>query len=134
MITYKFHSALKTVQDHLYMDVRNFAKHHKTLGRCIAIPVALVDVTLETLRLPLQAIEDIAMTAINLIGKVFSSPKCHLKHALMNIERSLMHAADIPIAVVMAPFKLLYQSLAIVIKPEEALPFRTLDYHNDVIL
>lgn len=87
-------------------------------GRLASLPVALVDVALDILK-PLAAIEDLAWAAINLIGALFCDENFALKHALLLTERGLSRVAQIPVKIVMAPYKVAFQFAAILIDPKK---------------
>jgi len=106
------------LQDSLYSGLNNFSQTNKILGRFCSITVSILDVALDTLKSPLNAIEHVAMAAINLIGAVFST-KFSLKDALASTEFALGSAVNTPVKLVVAPFKIIFQLFAIIINPEK---------------
>lgn len=104
------------LQNGIYSEVNALSKNKPTFGRLTSIPVALLDVVIETMKTPLKVIETAALAIINFFGAVFSS-RCTLKDFLYNIDSGLRHLSAIPVASFMAPFKLLYQFFAIAIHP-----------------
>lgn len=107
-----------SLQDGLYDKLNKFSRSHAILGRFCAVPVSLLDVGLETLRTPLSAIHCVAMAAINLIGAAFSE-KFTLKDVIFFVEGALGNALHTPIALAMAPIKLIFQFSVIIINPEK---------------
>lgn len=105
------------LQNDLYVKLNDFSKTNKTMGRFCSLPVSVVDVALNTLRLPLASIEYIALFAINLIGAAFSK-QCTLKDALYCTELAIQAAVSTPIKLLMAPLKIVFQFFAIIIDPE----------------
>lgn len=92
-------------QDKLY---ENFNQFYGPVGYLASIPVALLDVTLDVLRLPLITIERLALMAINLVGAAFSS-RCSLRDSLFYFDRCLRGIFLIPCKLIMAPIKLICQ-------------------------
>jgi hypothetical protein len=88
------------------------------------IPIALLDVAIDTMRYPLRAIECVAMAIINLLGAVFTS-NCEIKDALIGLESGLAHGLSVIGAVAMAPLKVLYQIFAIALSPSTV---KSIDY------
>lgn len=86
------------------------------IGRLGAIPVAILDAGFDTLKVPLQAIQNLALFFINLVGCLFSK-EYTLKDALKNLESSANLALITSVAIVMAAPKAVYQFLAIMIDP-----------------
>ena len=58
-------------QTNWYKSFRPFAASHPLLGRIVAIPLAVADVALQTLKTPLIAIDAAASAVINLLGMFF---------------------------------------------------------------
>lgn len=107
------------LQDGLYLKLNNLSQSNKILGCFCSIPVAILDVALDTLKTPLWMIECVAMAAINLVGVAFSN-KYTLKDALAHTEWALICAADIPVKLFLAPVKVVFQFIVIIINPKDA--------------
>jgi hypothetical protein len=106
------------LKEQLYDNLNNFSQSNKTLGRFCSIPVSILDVGLDICSTPLSVIEYAAMAAINLVGAVFSK-KCTLKDSLAYTEYTLRATVNIPVTIVIAPIKLIFQFFAIIIDPEK---------------
>ncbi|MDF2549343.1 MAG: hypothetical protein K0S07_410 [Chlamydiales bacterium] len=106
------------LQDKLYDKLNEFSHSHKILGRMCSVPVSVLDVTLDTVKMPVRIIECVAMAAINLIGAAFFD-KYTLKDALAHTDWALGVTANIPVKVVMMPLKIAFQFFAILINPEK---------------
>lgn len=128
MRTYFVNQKISELQDQLYSKLNNFSQSNKTLGRFCSIPVSILDVALDTFKSPLGAIEYVAMAAINLIGAAFSKEftlkgftfkELTLKDALGCTEFALGAAVNIPVKLVVAPVKIIFQFIAIIINPEK---------------
>lgn len=115
---------ISRLQQGMYSELNEFSSSNEMLGRLSSIPVATADVALETLKTPLRVIEKLAFAVINLLGATFFS-SCTLKGAMFNAEGVLCHIALLPVAVVIAPFKLVYKMLDIALDPQNA---KTIDY------
>lgn len=102
---------MSMMQDSLYGGI---LKSTGRLGIFIVIPL---DTVLDTAKIPLQAIQDLVLVVINLLGFLFSNDYT-IKDALKNFESSLNLAVRTPIAIVIAIPKAVYQSLAIMIDPQ----------------
>ena len=118
MRTYAVYDTISKLQDNLYAKINSFSETNKILGHLSAIPVALLDVALDTLKTPLGGIECIALAAINLIGAAFSK-KFTIKDALASTQFALGCTANIPVALMMAPIKMIFQASAIAINPRK---------------
>jgi hypothetical protein len=88
------------------------------LGRFASIPVSILDVAIDTLKHTLIGIERIASAAIHLIGAAFYKDYS-LKESLRLIEDALGSAVHTPVALALAPLKIIVQLFAIIIDPEE---------------
>lgn len=106
------------LQDYMYSELNTFSRSNKVLGRLCSVPVSVLDVAIETLRTPLQVIENVALFAFNLIGAAFSK-ECSLKDALQCAEWAVVGVLHTPVAVAFAPLKVIYQLFAIIIDPVE---------------
>ncbi|MBS4168180.1 hypothetical protein [Parachlamydia sp. AcF125] len=116
-----------TLQAKLYDHLNEFSQSHKILGRFSALPIALLDVACDNLEIPVNAIEQIAMAALNLVGTVFSLKSAlagkpanyNLKDALRCAEWGMGSVVCIPVKLALAPAKIIYQFFAILICPEK---------------
>ena len=106
------------LQNNLYSKLNNFSETNEALGRFCSIPVSILDVGLDTFKLPLSVIECVAMAAINLIGAAFSTDFT-LKDALASTEFALAAVANTPVKLVIAPVKIIFQCFAIIINPQK---------------
>lgn len=118
MRTYIVEHNISQLQNDMYRKVHEFANTYENVGFLCAIPVAIFDVSLETFKTPLKVIEYLAYTAINVFGAACFYD-CNFKDALFNAQATLNHIAITPVAVVMAPLKLIYQVFAIALDPED---------------
>jgi hypothetical protein len=107
---------LGKAQHKLYALENNFAKDHPVLGRVTAIPTAAVDVILQTLKVPLAVIENIALTVINLVGALFSN-KFSVKEAIFCLESAGTALLRLAVVIPLAPVKLIYQLFETIIDP-----------------
>lgn len=118
MRPYLVQKHLGNLQGSLYFKLNNFSQSNKIAGRFCSIPISILDVALDTLKIPLTTIESVARASINLIGATFSN-EYTLKDALAYTERALGSIAVIPVKLVMAPIKITFQFFAIIINPEK---------------
>jgi hypothetical protein len=102
-----------------YDSFRPFAASHPLLGRVIAIPLAVADVALQTLKTPLTAIDAAASALINLLGMLFFK-SCTFEQALYGINTALIGTAQTIVSLAICPIKLAYQVLANLYNPAEA--------------
>ncbi|MBA2367805.1 MAG: hypothetical protein H0V82_02130 [Candidatus Protochlamydia sp.] len=103
-------------QDALYSRFNDFSTNNFIIGRLGTIPVALIDGIVGIIDPLLSAIEKLALTALNLIGPLFSK-NYTLRDAVFNAELTLVKIAMTPIAIVLAPIKIVYQFFAILYDP-----------------
>lgn len=122
MRTFNLTEQVSGMQAVLYINLNEYSESHKILGRFRSVPVAILDVALETFKTPLNVIQGIALAVINLVGAVFSD-ECHLKDALYCAEKALANAVLIPIKFGIAPLKLVFQIFSGMIDPENLQPF-----------
>lgn len=108
-------------QNRIYSNLNDISKSNKMAGRLCAIPISILDVGLDSLRTILTAIECVAMAAINLVGAAFSD-EYTLKHALAHTELTITSSMLIPVKLIMAPIKIVFQFFAIMIDPETVQP------------
>lgn len=80
----------------------------KPTNTALSIPVVIADVAIETLKIPLRVVESVALAVLNFLGAAFYK-NYSLKDTLWNVERALTDTVTFPIAVALAPLKLLYQ-------------------------
>lgn len=116
-----FDNQTRCLKNKLYKKLHDVSKNHSIVGRLSAVPVAIVDVALSTLRLPFAAIEQVALAVINLFGAAFSL-KYTLKHALFYTKSAFSGIASAPVHIAMAPVNIIYQIFAIVINPHKVCP------------
>lgn len=119
-------SLIRDVQEAIYCNLNLYSKNHEISGRMLSIPVAILDVTLDTLCSPVQSIQLLANTVMNLLGAAFSN-NYTLKKALLFGEYSLNSAAITPVKLATAPFKLVFQVFAGIICPEKVNSIAFLD-------
>jgi hypothetical protein len=105
------------LQNNIFYSLNSFSIKHPVLGRFFAIPVSLLDVTLEILKFALNIIENIAVTMRSLLGS--NEPKTGVKLGLLNLEKTLSSFCAIPAKVLMAPIKFAFQTCAILIDPTQ---------------
>lgn len=123
MKTYALQTFVTTsCQENLYSGLNKFSTLHPNWGRLCALPVSVVDVALEVLKGPLDAIENAALVPINLVGSALSICKfknsCALKDSLLCAERALRATATIPVAIFTAMPNVVLQFSSIIITPE----------------
>ncbi len=89
-------------QDKLCMGLKNFAKAHTTIGHLVAIPVVLLDSTIELAKFPLTLLESIALAALNLMGSAFLE-HCSIRAAKSNlINAGFISLIAIPYAILLS--------------------------------
>lgn len=113
------------IQDQIYHGFGTSIRKHPYCGLLLSPLVALADTLVDTLKLPLAAIECVALAVINLLGTLFCSKTWTLKGCLICIEKAAIYAARIPVAVLLAPLQFIYQTVAILSDPKDTNP-----YHN----
>jgi len=111
----------------MYLSLNRFSQSNKTLGRFCSIPVSLAEVALDVFSTPLNAIEYVARAAISLIRAIFSGNITTFKTFLKEVESALNSVAQIPVKVLFAPVKFIFQSVVIIIDPQRARPFHALN-------
>lgn len=121
MLNFKVSSKALEKQVENYEKYNEYSEKHKGRGRLLALPVAILDVALDTFKVPIEAVYQIALAIINLIGSMFSKQHS-LKDALGCTEFALKFALTTPVLVLMAPFKIFFQTIVNLIDPERALP------------
>lgn len=128
---------LESKQDSLYEKYNAFSKNHSFIGRLGSLPVALIDLTLDSLKTPLVIIECIAKAILHLIAKFFTIPDpweenelCDsngdkrytilpsVKQAVLNVEQALNLVAAIPVTLLFLPIKIFYQTLVCFYDPK----------------
>jgi hypothetical protein len=102
------HISLGNVQDGLAVAQDKLRSKSPLLGLLAVLPVAILDVSIETIKTPLKAIEQLALAAINLIGAAFSH-NCTLRGADYSLTKGLYCLADTPVAILLAPLRLVQQ-------------------------
>ncbi|MBS4167981.1 hypothetical protein [Parachlamydia sp. AcF125] len=117
-----------TTREILYGKLNDFSYSRKTLaGRLLALPVAIADISLETITPFFKAIDCAGSAAKHLAGAPFKDNKCSFNHSVSFFEKAVVAAVNIPIKLVLAPVKIFIQTLKIAINPRTAQPF---DYDN----
>ncbi len=109
------------MQNHIYAGLNGFAskddKEDICAARFCALPVALLDVTIETFKNPLKAIEALIFAIINFLGTLCSD-QCSFKDAIYNLQRTLDYALESAVGAALAPLKIFYQTILIAYDPE----------------
>ena len=110
-----------SIERYMYNAISDPWKAHDRPCRAkvYALPIACADALLEFLKLRLEAIEGLALAIVNLLGALFSE-QCTIKGFLFNVEKMAVCAARSPIALGLAPFKVIIQTFAIVTDPANA--------------
>lgn len=127
MITNYTGKFIDNLQTGLYDKLNKFSASHQISGRICSIPVSLLDVSLDIFKSPLRSIENVALVAINLIGAIFKE-NCTIKHAVLNAESALTGIVILPVKIVIAPLKIIYQFFAIIIDPVKVNSIANLQY------
>lgn len=122
MKTYYVEAYISKAQEALYTKLKDTSWTQPCLGRIAGVPVALIDITLETLKSPLQIIEGLALAIINLLGGLFHD-NCTIKGFLLGMERAFTFAGHTPVAIVLAPFKFTHQAVSNVYAPRKSVPY-----------
>lgn len=123
------------LQDCMYEPLHNYAHKQPCLTRSAAVWVALGETAIDTLKLPLQVIEGLALAIINLLGVLLCADQWTIKGFLLNVEKMGTCAGRIPGAAVLAPFKFVYQTVMILSAPQEAHGFYCMErYFHDTPL
>lgn len=102
---------LGTAQQVMYETLNAFSEDHPCLSRLGSIPVAIGDVGLQFLKVPLGAIECLALAALHLFAKTYQD-------ALINVGVALCIIAHLPGSVFLSPIKLFLQILGGLIDPK----------------
>jgi hypothetical protein len=111
---------LSGFQYHLYRNFNEFSSEHKIAGRFAAIPVAILDVGLDTAKSPLGTIEALALVVINLLGAAFDN-NCTIKDALWATRKAIISAFATIADLLLAIIKLVYQACVSLYDPEHVL-------------
>ncbi len=122
MKTYYVEVYISKAQVKLYESLQAWDRKHKSLGYIGSVPVAFIDITLETLKSPLQIIEGLALAIINLLGGLFHE-ECTVKGSLKSMDKALTFTGHTPVAIVLAPFKFAHQAVSNVYDPKHATPY-----------
>ncbi len=110
------------LQERLYEKLNDFSESHSVLGRLCALPVSFLDIGIETAKTPLGAIENVAITAINLVGMAFSE-KFSFKDALASSQMAFILTLSTPVRIIYSPIKFCYQFFVILIDPSNVKPY-----------
>lgn len=110
MLTYFVEAYVSTWQYDMYGPITKKAQKHPTIAAVACIPAAFAEITLETLKSPLQIIEGLALVIINLLGMLFHK-ECTFKHLLLNLDKTFTFTIHTPVAFALAPFKFIYQAV-----------------------
>lgn len=127
------------MQNHIYAGLNDFAKENDKedicAARLCALPVAILDVTIETFKNPLKAIESLIFAIINFLGTLCSD-QCSFKDAIYNLERTLNCVLESAVGAALAPLKILYQTILITYDPEltQSINYRPDMHKDDVVL
>jgi len=124
MLTYICREAFSKEQENLFACYTTFSRTNPTLGRVLALPVAIVDVTYETIKSPAAALENLITTIVNIAGHLFyllsgnySQKKFIMRDGLRTLQASLISCAATPIGCIMAPLKLFFQAINLLYEP-----------------
>jgi hypothetical protein len=112
-------SQVREWQNSLCSEVVSFSHKHENLARLASIPVSVLDVALDTVALPLKAIQELAIAIINLLGAAFAT-RYTIRNALFGLQYGLGSAALFSVSVAMAPLKIFYQLVSIAAAPGSA--------------
>lgn len=121
--------SLMAAQDNLYRTLNDFSETHEIMGRFCSIPVAILDVTLDVLQLPVEAIKSVFDAGMKLLSFPTSKPLKGrlLKLALYDMQRAFGAIANIPVRLAVAPFKIIFQVVVIIIDPKTVLSINEFD-------
>lgn len=114
-----------------FEEYKNFSKHFPVLGRLGALPIVLIDVSVDTLIIPLICtIESIVVAALFLYASTFRSSSknsddfnslgARMEVIGTHIEMSGIFLSSILIKILMAPVKILYRTACIIKDPIQA--------------
>lgn len=119
-ITHYCYNGYEDFKRGFYQGAREFAIDN-VVGRVCGLPIVVIEGVLDVIFPFTVIIERVILVFANL----FSSPSSDytFKDALRNMELGLEAFASIPVKVIMAPFKISYQALAILIDPMGIRPF-----------
>jgi hypothetical protein len=92
-------------------------------GRCRALFLPLREIITDTISKPLAVIESLALTPIQFFGALFSK-NCSIEDSVFYLEKAVVNLVDIPLSLVVAPFRYIYQVSSIFWDPKEAKCFR----------
>lgn len=102
---------LGTAQQVMYETLNAFSDDHPCLSRLGSIPVGVGDVALECLKVPVGAVECIALAALYLIAKTY-------RKALISFGMALFIIVQLPGSLFLSPVKLFLQVLGGLIDPK----------------
>jgi len=98
------------LQNKGYKQFNTFSKSNKIGAHVCSLPVSIADIGSDILSTFLHSIEQIVMTAINLLGAAFASSSGYsLIDALYCTEEAATSIVKLPILMALAPFKILLQ-------------------------
>lgn len=112
-----FSSAIQDIQDDMCLNFSNFATNYTLIGRVLALPLALTDTLLQTVKAPVTVIERLALSILQFIGALSCQDTCEIKFSITYLGASL---ENIPASIIVAalfPLRLLYQTLAVFFFP-----------------
>jgi hypothetical protein len=91
---------IKQAQNALYMEYHAFSKSHYYMSKLCYLPAKGVDVTLESLKIPLSAAEKIVVATYNLLGTRFDD-RCNIEDAVLNMKYVYMNMTSLPVSVLL---------------------------------
>ncbi len=112
----------QNLQNSLYKGLNNFSLNNKNLGRLCSIPVAVLDVGIDTSSYPVYMINNVAMVAINLIGAAFNR-EYTLKQAICHTQCILSTPGCFVGHIFTVPLQLIHQVFYGIKDPTVVKPF-----------
>jgi hypothetical protein len=109
------------LQNQIYENFNDFSKNHFIRGKFQALPIALIDVTLDTLKTPASCIENLFAAIVHLLRAPFHLKEPLMKRCLICTEQALAEATFTPVALLLSPIKFCYQALHNVYDPSKAI-------------
>lgn len=99
MKNFLVHYYFSQAQIQTHFKFQDLSKTHPIVGRLGFIPVVLFEAGTDFLKYPLAAIEEAALSVINLLGWTFSQ-RCSLKDAIVSLKYAILDTLNIPLSII----------------------------------
>lgn len=125
-------TVMQKIQNAMYSSFNVFATEYTLAGRVLALPLALTDVLLDTIKYPAAIIDNLVRSLFHLIGALCCQEGYEIKASIHHLVFSLEHIPGSLVAAALIPIKLLYQTLAVFFSPEEIHPISGIEEMSSV--